>query len=189
MYGAQSSQWWIYLIIVAVILLRLWRSQGARPVNPVMLVLIAALVLYGSIQLVYVEGGAATLARGGQGQAPPQFHPSIDPAAVPFYAIGAILGLVLGVVRARTVLIYRDASSGQIMQQGGAVALLIWVMLFAIRYGVQTLAASGVIGAWATPVTDVLLVLGTFSIIGRNVYMLVRYVQLSGAPASAPPRP
>lgn len=189
MYGSQSSSWLILVIIVAVVLLRLWRSQGARPVNPAMLVLIAAIVLYGSVQLIYFAGAGASFSRGAPGHAATQFHPGIDPAAIPFYAIGAILGLALGIVRARTVRVFRDATSGHIMQQGGAAALLIWVVLFAIRYGVQMLAANGIIGAWATPVTDVLLLLGTFSIIGRNVYMLVRYVQLSGAPAPEAPRP
>lgn len=51
------------------------------------------------------------------------------------------------------------------------------------------MARDGLIGTWATPVTDVLLLLGTFSIVGRNAYMLVRYVQLSGGPATGTPQP
>ncbi len=189
MYGSQSNSWLILVIIAAVIALRLWRSRGARPVNPVLLVIIAALVLYCSVQLVYLAGAGAGAGFSRNGQAAAQFHPGIDPGAIPFYVVGAILGLALGIVRARTVLVYRDATSGRVMQRGGAAALLIWVVLFAIRYGVQMLAANNLIGAWAAPVTDVLLLLGTFSIIGRNVSMLVRYFQLSGPGASASPHP
>lgn len=167
--GGQSTVG-IFLIIVAVIVLRVVRSGRQRPVHPFMLLLTSAVVLYGSAMLLEYGGGAATSAPRPTG---------IDVAAVPFYAVGALLGLAIGFLRGRTITFFRDAATGQVLQKSGPWAILIWVGLFALRYLVRYLAGHDLIGAWATPAADILLLLGTCSVLGRNLYSLLRYVQLS----------
>ena len=188
-YGSSTGQTslWTVLIIAVVILFRVWRSRGTRRINPVVLVIMTLLIMYATYELVAfsgaLTGGSATA---GARSRPIQAH--IDQAALPYYAVGAVLGLLLGVVRGRTISIFRDATSGQVMQKGGAVSLLIWVALFALRFGIEYLASRGLVGSLAVPVGDALLLIGTGSIIGRNLYMLLRYVQLSGGGATVPSR-
>ncbi|GEM_PF-3978378 len=176
--GSGQSNIYILILIVLVLALRLVRSRGARPVNPIMPVITTLLVLYGTYELIAL--GSATGAAA-SGASAPTFRVSIDPSAMPFYVLGAVLGVAIGLFRGSTITIYRDAATGQIMQKSAALALLIWVGLFALRFGIRYLAGAGLIGSWATPVSDVLLLLGTGSILGRNAYVLWRYFQLSGS--------
>lgn len=178
--GSGQSNIYILIVIVLIVALRLVRSRGAHPINPIMPVVTTLLVLYGTYELIAL--GSATGAASGASAS--SFRVSIDPSAMPFYVLGAILGIAIGLVRGRTITIYRDGTTGQIMQKSAALALLIWVGLFALRFGIRYLAGAGLIGSWATPVSDVLLLLGAGSILGRNAYVLWRYFQLSGSAAT-----
>jgi hypothetical protein len=88
-------------------------------------------------------------------------------------------------VRGRTIRIFWDATAGKVMQQGNAISLLIWVALFALRFGIEYLASKDLVGSLAAPISDVLLIMGTGSIIGRNLYLLLRYQRLSTGKALA----
>lgn len=173
-YGGQSSLWTL-VFIVAIVVLRVVRSRGTHPVNPAMLVILTLLIMYATYALVAYSGAAGTAATANPSSG---FRPGVSAAAVPYYAIGALIGLGLGVARARMVRMFRD-SAGRIMQTSSAATLLIWVVLFAIRFGVRYLASQHLVGAYAEPITDALLLAGAGSIIGRNAFMLVRYVQLT----------
>ena len=175
-YGGQSSLWTL-VIIVAVVVIRLLRSRGTQQVNPVMLVIMTLLIMYATYALVAFSGATPGVA---SGPATNGVRAGVKAAAIPYYAIGAILGLALGVVRARMVSMFRDPATGKIMQKSSALTLLIWVVLFAIRFAIRYLASLGLVGSYAEPVSDALLLIGTGSIIGRNVYLLARYAQLSG---------
>jgi hypothetical protein len=188
LYGSSTGQTslWTVLIIAVVVLFRVWRSRGTRPINVVILIIMTLLIMYATYELVAFSGSltAGSTAAGAR-SGPIQSH--INQAALPFYAIGAILGLALGVVRGRTITIFWDATTRQVMQKGNAISLLIWVALFALRFFIEFLASKGLVGSLAAPIGDVLLLIGTGSIIGRNLYMLLRYVQLSRSGAALAP--
>lgn len=183
LYGSSSGQssLWTVLIIGLVVIFRILRSRGTRPVNPVILVIMTLLIMYATYELVAYSGALAGATTGPRSR---PIQPHVNEAAIPFYAIGAILGLILGVVRGRTITIFWDATVGKVMQKGNAVSLLIWVGLFALRFLIEYLSQKGLVGSLAAPVGDALLLIGTGSIIGRNLYMLLRYAQLSGAGAA-----
>jgi hypothetical protein len=188
LYGSASGQssLWTILIIAVVVLVRIWRSRGTRPINPVVLAVMTLLIMYATYELVAFSGALA----GGSATAGPHsgpIRPHVDQAALPYYAVGAILGLILGVVRGRTISIFWDAATRRVMQKGNAISLLIWVALFALRFGIEYLASKGLVGSLAVPIGDALLLIGTGSIIGRNLYMLLRYVQLSGGGSTTVP--
>ena len=181
-YGSPTGQSTVVtlLLIGVLVIVRILRSRGARPVNPLILVIMTLLIMYATYQLV-AYSGALTAASTVTGTRPAgAIQPHVDPGAIPYYAIGALLGLALGVVRGRTINIFWDGATGQVMQRGGALSLLIWVALFAIRFGIQFLVSQHLVGSLATPISDAILLIGTGSIIGRNAYLLWRYVQLSG---------
>jgi hypothetical protein len=188
LYGAASGQssLWTVLIIAVVVLVRLWRSRGTRPVNPVVLVIMTLLIVYATYELVAFSG-ALTGGSAPAGARTGSIRSHVNQAALPYYALGAILGLILGVVRGRTISIFWDATTRQVMQKGNAISLLIWVALFALRFGIEYLASKGLVGSLAVPIGDALLLIGTGSIIGRNLYMLLRYVQLSGGGSTTVP--
>jgi hypothetical protein len=143
--GSGQSQILTYAIVLLLVCWAVYRRTRTQPVR-----LGRAVVTAGSV----IALTAAGLAASWQGHA----------LAFALGPVGLAAGFGLGWVLVGTMTFWRDEATGELWMKGGVLYLLIWLLTFALRFGVGYLAGeySGggrrtiPTGAWGTVSIDLL---------------------------------
>lgn len=116
------------LIVVLVIGLRFLRAQKPRKIKPGRL----------WIGPIYVLVGMAVVF------ANPLFpSPFANPYAIPLFAVAAIIGCGVGYLRARHQEFSIDPETGDVMSKASPVAMLVFLAIFVVRFGINTWMGGG----------------------------------------------
>jgi len=114
---------------ICLTLLAIYRRSRPRKVRPGQAMLLAALVIFASAFSILSTGYLTN-------------HLS----AIYLWPLALALGLALGWILVRTMHFWRDASTGQLWVQGGAIYLVVWFTTLALRFGIRYAATGSLFG-------------------------------------------
>ncbi len=119
------APYFVPLLVVIVLFIRFRRGMVPRPVNA------AALWIVPTIAIIGI-GSALWLAP----------HPNATPLSLTIMAGALLLGIMTGMLRARTLTLVRDPESGGVTMQTSSYAFLLLVALVGIKAAVRQFAGS-----------------------------------------------
>jgi len=167
------------LAVILVIGLRFFRAQKPRKIKPGRL----------WIGPVYVLVGMAVVLA-----SPLMPSPFKSPYSIPLFIAAALVGGVVGYLRALHQEFSIDPDTGDVMSKASPIAMIVFVAVFAARFGLRSWMGGGAMNAPLTPglllYTDAMLcfAFGMVSVSAWEVWRRTRPLVLEHR-ASQPPVP
>ncbi|HEY9724761.1 MAG TPA: hypothetical protein V6D47_22350 [Oscillatoriaceae cyanobacterium] len=144
------------VVIVLALAFVVWRQLRARELKVSRLWLVPALLTYESWRLMPANIGLAAIAAA---------------------AVGLVVGLALGVFRARFYTMVPNPAKGTIAVKGSPWALLVWGAIFAFKLGARFFTHTASMSGHLDTLSFALMVLALGMLLGTRGRMLYVYNQ------------